>query len=57
MKTQFGKIVAQLTNMKERAEELADSENEKTIEKYENIPDFIDMAIDAIEEAIEALDR
>lgn len=36
----------------ERAETLADSENEDTASKYENVTDALNSALEAIDEAI-----
>jgi hypothetical protein len=48
-------IIDKLTTLQGRAEELADSEVEKTADRYADIPDFIEAAIDSLTEALDAL--
>ena len=55
MSKQLQAIIDKLTTMQERASELADSENEKTADRYVDIPDFIEAAIDSLTEAVDAL--
>ena len=54
MKTQIEKELAKLGAMLERAEELADSENETTAERYEAVVESIEAAISALEEGLDA---
>lgn len=49
------KIREQLISLEERAADFADSENEKTADKYADVPDELQAAIDALENAISAL--
>ena len=52
MKAKLEKIVGQLQDLLEEAQELADSENEKTADKYADVPSCIEQAIDSLEEAV-----
>ena len=56
MRKQLQAIMDKLAAMQSRAEELADSENERTAERYADIPDNIASAIDALQEAIDDLE-
>lgn len=57
MGKQLQAIIDKLTALQTRAEEFADSENEKTAEKYADIPDLIEAAIDSLGEALDALNE
>jgi len=56
MKSQLEKLKGQIEALVSRAEELSDSENEKTAQKYQDIPIHLEAALDAIEEAIQELE-
>jgi hypothetical protein len=51
------KIKEQLVALEEKAADYADSENEKTADKYADVPDELQAAIDALENAIAALEE
>lgn len=48
-------IREKLAQWLERAEELADSENQATADRYVDVPDNLSAAIDALDEIIDAL--
>jgi hypothetical protein len=50
------KINEQLVKLQERAADLADSENQKTADRYCDVPDELGAAIDALETAIGMLE-
>ncbi len=56
MRKSLQAIIDKLTALQERAAELADSENEKTAERYADVPDQIEAAIDSLTEAVDALE-
>lgn len=55
MTKQLQAVIDKLAAMQARAEELADSESEQTAERYADVPDNIATAIEALQEAIDAL--
>lgn len=56
MKKQLNAKLSDLIAMQERAETLADSENETTAQRYEQIVECLTSAIEAIEEAVAAFE-
>lgn len=49
-------IREKLAQWLERAEELAESENQVTADRYADVPDNLSTAIDALDEIIDALE-
>ena len=45
-------ILATLDKLVEAASDYASSDNERTAERYENIPDFLETAREAISDAL-----
>ena len=56
MKSVLEAIKTKLEALQEKAEGYADSENEKTTERYADVPDYLASAIDALDEAITCLE-
>jgi exonuclease VII small subunit len=56
MKREIEAAVAKLELMIERASDKADSENEKTAERYEEVVQALEAARDAMDEALAAFD-
>lgn len=57
MKAQLEKIIGMLEPLLEKAADYADSENERTAEKYADVPDFIQDAISSLNDAVDALEN
>lgn len=55
MQKQLFTIIDKLNALLETAQGYADSENEKTADKYADIPSHIESAIEAIQEAADLL--
>lgn len=56
MNKQLSTMYDKLEQLISRAEELADSENERTSERYTNVLSSLEAARDALEEAISELE-
>lgn len=56
MKAQLDKVLITLTQLSERAENLANSDSEKTSEKYADIPGYLEDAMEAIANALSELE-
>lgn len=56
MRKQLMAIITKLEAMQARADELANSENETTADRYCDVPDAISAAIDSLQEAVDALE-
>lgn len=48
-------IINKLNVLLETASERFDSENEKTAEKYADIPSYLESAIEALQDAVDCL--
>lgn len=57
MLKQLQKIKDQLAALEEKAAQYRDGDSEKTSDKYANVPDHIQGAVDALEEAISELEE
>ena len=55
MGSRIQKIINKLEAELELAEEYADSERESTADKYADVPDMIQAAIDALQEVVDHL--
>lgn len=55
MRKQIVALIAKAESILVRAEELADSDNDDTAAKYDEVTDAMQAAIAALEEALEAL--
>lgn len=55
MRKQIAALIAKAESVLVRAEELADSDNDDTAAKYDEVTDAMQAAIAALEEALEAL--
>ena len=56
MKSQINAVITKLQSMLDRAEELADSENDNTSEKYTNVAEIIEEVVLSLQEAVDILD-
>lgn len=56
MRKSLQSIIDKLAALQDRAAELADSENDRTAERYTDLPDYIEAAIDSLREAVDALE-
>jgi hypothetical protein len=56
MRKQLEALLTRIEALKLIAEDKCDSENEKTVERYENITGMLDEAIDSVQQAIDEFD-
>ena len=56
MKSQIHTEIGRVTALITRAETLTDSENETTAERYENVLNALNAALEALEEALSYFD-